>query len=256
LVFWPRTSEIALVIPVINEGDRLLGQLAAIQQGGLGIDVLVADGGSTDGSTDHAALERLGVRCLLTQRNGLSSQLRCAMEQVLEDGYTGMITMDGNGKDGVDGILRIARALEEGADFVQGSRWMPGGVAINTPIHRTLAARFIHAPVTSVAARKRFTDTTNGFRGLSRGLLTHPGIQALRATFTGYELLAYLPIAASRAGLRVAEVPVTRSYPSAGPIPTKISGVGHHLRLLKVLWNAARGRYAPNSSWAGLRPGP
>jgi len=42
------------VIPVINEGDRIRGQLMRIRDSGLPVDVIVADGGSTDGLLDAA----------------------------------------------------------------------------------------------------------------------------------------------------------------------------------------------------------
>ncbi|MBJ7453322.1 MAG: glycosyltransferase family 2 protein, partial [Blastococcus sp.] len=47
-----RGSRYCVLIPVINEGQRILDQLKRLQELDLGIDVLVADGGSTDGSND------------------------------------------------------------------------------------------------------------------------------------------------------------------------------------------------------------
>ena len=51
------------------------------------------------------------------------------------------------------------KKLEEGYDFIQGSRFIEGGQAINTPISRHLAVKFIHAPVISFTAKEKFTDT-------------------------------------------------------------------------------------------------
>ena len=153
--------------------------------------------------------------------------------------------MDGNNKDEPEGLLGIQMALKEGFDFVQGSRFVPGGVAINTPFSRLIGLRFIHAPVTSAAAMHWFTDSTNGFRGHSVQLLVDGNMSVLRDVFRSYELLAYIPIRASRLGYSVKESPVTRAYPSAGEIPTKIKGIRGNLRMLLILFRAAFGRYNP-----------
>ncbi len=240
-----RGSRYCVLIPVINEGERILGQLRRLREHGFGLDVIVADGGSTDGSNDREVLRKLGVRALLVKRDPgkLSAQLRMGFAFALAEGYEGVITVDGNGKDDVAAIPLFVAALEAGAGFVQGSRYVPGGRAINTPLERHVAIKLLHAPVTSFAARKRYTDTTNGFRGHSRELLLDPRVAPMREVFDTYELLAYLPIRAARLGYRCTEVPVTRAYPEAGPLPTKIHGRGAQLDLVKILWRAATGRY-------------
>ena len=65
--------------------------------------------------------------------------------------------------------------LKEGYDYVQGSRYLPGGLAENTPLERTIADRGIHAPLLSLAGRHWFTDTTNGFRAYSARYLSIRG---------------------------------------------------------------------------------
>lgn len=242
-----RASRYCVLIPVINEGDRILGQLRTLRDAGFDLDVVVADGGSTDGSNDPALHRELGVRALLVKRDAgkLSAQLRMGFAFALREGYDGVITIDGNGKDDVSALPRFVEALEAGAGFVQGSRFVPGGRAVNTPRDRLLAIKLVHAPVTSAAARKRYTDTTNGFRGHSRALLTDDRVRPLRDVFDTYELLAYLPIRAARLGYRCLEVPVTRAYPDEGDIPTKIHGRRGQLELARILSRAALGRYNP-----------
>jgi glycosyltransferase involved in cell wall biosynthesis len=245
-----RHCKFALVIPVINEAGRLEPQLARIQELANRthqVDVIVADGGSSDGSVDPALLASLGVTTLLTKLGPgrLSAQLRMAIHYALETGYEGVITIDGNGKDGVEAIPAFVDALDDGFDFVQGSRFIDGGSAKNTPLSRLWAIRLLHAPITSLGAHHRFTDTTNGFRGHSRKFLSDPGVQPLRDIFTSYELLAYLPIAAGRLGFAVKEVPVSRAYPANEPTPTKIHGLSSYVRLIAVLLDAVRGKFFP-----------
>src|SRR5450759_2420133 len=63
------------------------------------------------------------------------------------EGYQGIIAVDGNGKDGVEAIDAFVEKLQAGFDYVQGSRYIAGGRAINTPIDRKIGGRFIHAPL-------------------------------------------------------------------------------------------------------------
>jgi dolichol-phosphate mannosyltransferase len=246
--FAERASRYAVVVPILNEGERIRGQLRRMGQLGHGLDVFVADGGSSDGAPNPAFLAAHGVRTLLTKTGSgrLGGQLRMAFSAVLADGYQGVITVDGNGKDGIDALSRFATELDEGYDFVQGSRFVPGGAAVNTPPARYWGIRLVHAPVISVSARRRYTDTTNGFRAHSARLLRDPRVAIFRDVFDGYELLAYLPVRAARLGYRTCEIPVHRTYP-AGLTPTKIRSVGAHLELLGVLARAAAGRYNPTS---------
>lgn len=242
-----KTHPYVLIVPVLNEDGRLLMQLASIQAGKFPVDIVIADGGSTDNSTEPSVLFDFGVSSLLvkTGPGKLSGQLRMAFSWCLEQGYLGAITMDGNNKDGAEGILRILEALEEGFDFVQGSRFVPGGKATNTPKIRDFAIRLIHAPITSVASRFRYTDTTNGFRGFSKELISSGDIAIFREIFDTYELIFYLPIRASRLAFKVCEVPVHREYPQEGPTPTKIKGLNSYIKLLRILFSASTGKYNP-----------
>lgn len=247
LEFNPRKTKFALVIPVINEGFRIIEQLRKIDEENLNIDIVIADGGTTDESASFFKSGRSNLRTLLTKHGPgrLSAQLRMAFHYCTSQGYEAVITMDGNDKDGARGISRISAALEDGFDFVQGSRFRKGGLASNTPFLRYFAIRFIHAPLTSLAAGYWFTDTTNGFRGHRIQALESKEISIYRDVFEGYELLAYLPIRISRSGYRVCEVPVSRMYPKSQEIPTKIHGARSLLRILQILLRSAKGSFNP-----------
>lgn len=240
----------ALVIPVINEGERIRAQLLRIKAAQLPVDVIVADGGSTDGSLDPAFVQSADVRAVLTKTGPgkLSAQLRIAYAWCLRQGYEGIVTIDGNGKDGVDAVADMVARLEQGFDYVQGSRYLPGGAAENTPLERHLANRLIHAPLLSVAGRHWFTDTTNGFRAYSARYLMHPDVRPFRDEFRVYNLLFYLTVRAGQLGLKVAHVPVVRAYPESGKVPTKIGGFASKLALLAETLVAATGGHTPDDA--------
>ncbi len=247
--FFEKRSRFCLLIPVIDENGRLLAELARAKKAGIDklVDIAICDGGSTDGSTAPDVLRKTGV-CALLLKTGpgkQGAQYRTGIYWALQQGYDGILTIDGNNKDGIEEVPRFIKKLEEGYDFVQGSRFVKGGLALHTPPVRLAAVRLVHAPVTSLAGRHHFTDSTNAFRAYSRRYLSHPLVQPLRDVFVGYELLCYLSVRAGQLGLRVCEVPVTRVYPKKGAVPTKIRGASGNLGLLRVLAAAAMGKYNP-----------
>jgi len=244
----PPTTPYVILIPVINEGERILTQLAGMKKSRLELDIVLVDGGSTDGSVEPSRLEReLGVHTLLVKTGParLSAQLRVGMAHSLRAGYRGIVTIDGNGKDDYRAIPEFVQRLEGGCGFVQGSRYLPGGTAENTPLARELAVRFLHAPLISLGAGYRYTDTTNGFRGFSRGFLLDPRVRPFRAVFDTYNLHYYLSIRAPRLGFRVCEIPVGRRYPARGSTPSKIGGLRGKLHILKQTLLAVAGAYDP-----------
>ena len=246
-ILGPKRHRYCVAVFVINEGERVRKQLRQMSSLADRIDIIVADGGSTDGSLALDTLDEFKLRALLIKRGPgkLSAQMRMAIAFAMAEGYEGIVVIDGNGKDDPSAIPKFIELLDAGYDHIQGSRYVPGGMGINTPLSRTIGVKLLHAPLISLAAGARYTDTTNGFRAYSRRLLTDPRVQPLRDIFVAYELHYYLAIRAARLGFRVIETPVTRSYPTTGKTPTKISPVKGNLLILRTLAAAALGKFNP-----------
>lgn len=242
----PKSKRYAICIPVINEGERIRTQLKRMQPFIQDVDIVIADGGSKDGSLDLSYLAEQNVAALLTKRGPgkLSAQMRMAMAWCIEQGYEGLVFVDGNNKDDPKSIPLFVEALNQGFDHVQGSRYVPGGVAINTPPSRHWGVMLLHAPLISLSAGFRYTDTTNGFRAYSIRFLTDDRVKPFREVFAGYELHYYLAIRAARLGFKIKEVPVTRAYPK-GKTPSKIKGWKGNWNVLKTLFKAAFHQYNP-----------
>lgn len=242
-----KKTKYCLIIPIINEGEKFKKEIRDIKKYTKSVDVIIADGGSTDGSSDIKFLKANGVRTLLvkTSTGKLGTQLRMAFAYALKQGYEGIITMDGNGKDGPEAIPDFIKALESGYDYVQASRFIPGGKAINTPLLRYLGIRFILSPILSIASGKKYTDVTNAFRAYSKNLLLHPKVKPFRDIFVKYEILWYFTAKANKLGLKTKEIPAVRQYPKGGQTPTKITGVKANLDLIKTALRVARGGYDP-----------
>lgn len=253
--FQKKKAPYCLLVPVINEGERITAELKRAQKAGISdfVDIVICDGGSDDGSMNIDSLRDVGVNALLTKRDfgRQSAQLRTGIAFACDRGYDGVLTIDGNNKDSIECVPLFVEALLEGYDLVQGSRFIECGEAINTPLSRLMALRLIHVPLISFRAKFHYTDTTNAFRAYSMKLLTDPRVAPLRDVFVGYELLAYLSIRAPQLGYKVCEVPVVRTYPTAGKTPTKISPVRGSIELMSVLLKAISGCYDPDETYYG-----
>ncbi len=76
----PKKNKYCVCVFVINEGERIQKQLKAMKKFSDQIDIVVADGGSTDGSLEEDFLKKQNVRALLTKtgKGKLSAQMRMA----------------------------------------------------------------------------------------------------------------------------------------------------------------------------------
>ena len=243
----PKRASYAVCVFVLNEGDRLRTQLTRMQLLLHRADLVIADGGSTDGATAADYLAGKNARALLvkTGPGKLGAQMRMAFAWCLRQGYEGVITVDGNDKDGVEAIPRFIDSLQQGIDYVQGSRFVPGGQAIHTPLARYWGIRLLHAPLLSIASGRLYSDTTNGFRAYSPRLLADPRMAVFRDALSGYEMHYYLALRAAHLRYRIREIPVVRAYPATGKTPTKIHGFGANFGILKTLGKVCLGGFNP-----------
>lgn len=229
-----------LCIPVKNEGERLKKELARAKKNKISnyVDIIICDFPSNDGSTDEKVLKEFDINTILIKKGEgkQAAQFRMGFYWALKRGYEGIITIDGNNKDSIEDVPKFVEKLEDGYDFVQGSRFIKGGKAINTPFIRYLSLRLIHAPIISLTAKKWYTDTTNAYRAYSKKYLMHEEVKPFRDIFQTYELLAYLSVKADQLKLKTCEIPVCREYPKNEKTPTKISFFRGNWNLLKILF--------------------
>ena len=91
----PREKRWAICVFVINEGEKVRKQLRDMRAYTALVDIVIADGGSTDGSLDDGLMEETGAKALLvkTGPGKLSAQMRMAMDYCIGEGYDGVIDL-------------------------------------------------------------------------------------------------------------------------------------------------------------------
>jgi dolichol-phosphate mannosyltransferase len=129
--------------------------------------------------------------------------------------------MAGNNKDDPADIPSLVAAVREGADYVQGSRYVILEKSKDTPFKRRVITRGV-ALLWSLRFSRRLTDVTNGFRAYKLSILDDPRIDHDQEWLNRYELEYYLHYKVLTLGYRYAEVPVAKRYPTDGLPTSKI----------------------------------
>jgi len=195
-----------------NEASKI-GKVLDRFTPGLVDRVVVVDDASTDETPD--VIRSKGATVLThTVRSGAGAAIRTALKYGAAEGFDVVVILAGNDKDRPPEIERLLAAVEdEGCDFVQGSRYLPGGDFGNMPFYRQIATRIVHPWLFSLIVMRRFTDTTNGFRAIRLSALKDARIDLEQDWLDKYELEPYLFYKMVTLRYKVKEVPVSKIYP-------------------------------------------
>jgi dolichol-phosphate mannosyltransferase len=214
-------ARVLVAIFAYNEAQKLQRTVSRFRELS-GCDLLVMDDGSTDGS-----IPKLGEGPWTVLRNeenrGAGYSVRRVLAHARQEGYEVACLVAGNDKDRPGDIATLVAPILEGrADFVQGSRYAPGGSYGNMPVWRQVATRWVHPLLVFLMTGRWLSDTTNGFRALRLAILDDPRIDLEQDWLDRYELEPYLLYKVLRLGYRVPVVPVTKIYPEHKEGYTKI----------------------------------
>ncbi|MFZ2502703.1 MAG: polyprenol monophosphomannose synthase [Nocardioides sp.] len=204
----PTLGRVVIVIPTYNEADNLGLIVARLRAAHAGLDVLVVDDNSPDGTGQladelAAADERIHV-LHRTEKAGLGAAYVAGFRWALDEGYDVIGEMDADGSHQPEQLHRLLRALEQ-ADLVIGSRWIPGGSVVNWPASRELLSRGGNLYVRLLLG-VGVKDATAGFRLFRRSTLESIDLDSVRSA--GYVFQTDLTWRTLQAGLRVVEVPI------------------------------------------------
>ena len=197
-----------MVVPTYNESENLewiVGRLRAAQPG---VDVLVVDDNSPDGTGDLAdrlAAADPAVKVVhRTEKAGLGAAYLHGFDVALRAGYDVIGEMDADGSHQPEQLQRLLDALHT-ADLVIGSRYVAGGSVVNWPVQRLLLSRGGNLYVRLLLGF-RVKDATAGYRLFRRATLEAIDLGAVRST--GYVFQTDLAYRTVRRGLRLTEVPI------------------------------------------------
>ncbi len=199
-------------------------------------DVLIIDDGSSDGSLQGSppGIPVTVIRNPVNQGAGYG--VRQILEYAQQKGYVAVFFVSGNDKDSPADIFRLKTAIEEGFDFVQGSRYLPAGQQGRMPCYRKVATKLIHPLFFSLITGKWITDSTNGFRAIRISMLNDEHLNIHQDWLDHYELEPYLFYKAVTLRYKVKEVPVTKIYPPKAEGYTKMRPLSGWWSILRPLF--------------------
>ena len=201
-------GRVVVVIPTYNEALNLAWIVERLRRAQPGVDVLVVDDGSPDGTgriaDDLAAADPAVTVLHRTTKAGLGAAYLHGFSVALAAGYDVIGEMDADGSHQPEQLSRLIDALA-GADLVIGSRWVPGGSVTNWPLSRELLSRGGNLYVRLLLGIP-VRDATAGFRLFRRATLEKIDLDTVKST--GYVFQTDLVTRTLRAGLSVREVPI------------------------------------------------
>lgn len=216
-------ANVVAIIPAYNEEKALADVIGKTLEH---VDeVIVVDDGSSD-KTSEVAIE-VGARVIRHSVNlGKGEALKSGFKAIGDDSI--IITIDGDGQHNPSEIPALVRPIvEDGADLVNGSRYM-NGPEENTPAYRRVGQKVLDI-ATNISAGTRVTDSQSGFRAFSS-----KSKNVFRFKDTGFGIESEMLVDAAEAGLKIVEVPITVRYDLDGSTKDPIThGVG-------VLFNIAK----------------
>lgn len=207
--------KVVIIIPTYNERENigplieaLYGQFSSLQHD---MHILVVDDNSPDGTAD--AVRRLQQRShklnlIEGQKTGLGAAYIRGMTHAIEQMSADVVfEMDADFSHAPRDVPRLLKEIDDGADFVIGSRYVKGGsIPENWGFMRRLNSLGGNIVARYVAGIYRVRDCTAGFRAIRTSLLRNIDLSGLRVQ--GYAFQVALLHAAVVDGAKVVEVPV------------------------------------------------
>ena len=205
------------IIPVFREVGRIGGVIERFDPGLVDEVCLVLDDPTPRIKQEiEEARGKVSVPVTIREnpyRRGIGYAIRQGYDYALSQGFDLVVVMAGNGKDDPREIPRITTpVLREGFEYVQGSRFLPGGYRKRSPFLRGVFSRLFPFAWTLLTG-VRCTDVTNGFRAYKSYILKDPRVRVWQNWLDDYELEYYLHYKALTLGYRFVERPVSKIYP-------------------------------------------
>ena len=191
-----RRTKVSVVVPAINEAGNIGHVLAQLPEDLH--EVILVDGNSKDETVDAARHAYPDIRVFTQNGRGKGDALRTGFAAV-----TGnvVVMLDADGSADPAEIPRFVEALEAGADFAKGSRFLPGGGSADITPLRKLGNAFLSGTA-NVLHGTHFTDLCYGYNAFWARCLPFISLDA-----PGFEVETLINLRIASSGMKITEVP-------------------------------------------------
>lgn len=237
-----------VVIPTYEEALNITEVLTRVRTAVPLVDVLVVDDSSPDGTAAlaRATADELGQIDVLVRpkKDGLGNAYRNGFRVGMDAGYEVLVQMDADLSHDPAALPSLFAALDDGAEAVIGSRYIPGGAVPHWPWYRRALSKWGNR-YACFALGMSVRDATAGFRAYRVEALRAIDVFSTRAQGYGFQIETAYRI--SRSGRKLAEVPIIFTDRVRGASKMSLSVMGEELLL--VTWWGIRDRVAAFRAW-------
>jgi dolichol-phosphate mannosyltransferase len=204
-------NSVRVIIPTYNEKENLEPLVRRLLALPMGLGVIIVDDNSPDGTGDIAdrlAAEHDGrVRVLhRSGKLGLGTAYVAGFKHAIAEGSSYIVTMDADFSHPPERIPEMVTKACEGYDLVIGSRYVPGGQAVECSLPRKMLSWGANVFFARTLLSLKAHDATAGFRCYHRQVLESLAFEQILSD--GYSFLIEMLYRVQRAGWRVGEVPI------------------------------------------------
>ena len=211
------TMSALVVIPTHQEAMNIGAVLSALRDTNSGIDVLVVDDASTDGTGDIArGFDSPTFKVTVIERpdkNGLGNAYRFGFQYALDHNYDVVAEMDADLSHDPSVLPELVSIASMGIDLAIGSRYVPGGRIEGWPKNRLRLSRWGNRYV-ALLLGLAINDATAGFRAFTTDTVRANDLTNTKSD--GYTFQIETTYRLVRSGARVVEVPIVFRERTAG----------------------------------------
>jgi dolichol-phosphate mannosyltransferase len=218
-----------VIVPTYNERENIEALLTRLLALPCGVEVLVVDDGSPDGTGEIVERKRAQEpRIHVLHRSakmGLGSAYVAGFKYALSQGADYVFEMDADFSHDPDAIPEFLEEIKH-YDLVLGSRYLKGVTVVNWPLSRLIlsySANVYSRIVTGLPVK----DATGGFKCFRRAVLESLDLDRIRSD--GYSFQIEVSFKCWRKGFSITEIPITFVDRHQG-----ISKMSH-----RIIWEAA-----------------
>ena len=225
-----------IIVPTYNERENLPRMAQKLLSLPVGVDVLVVDDNSPDGTgkiADELAARHPQIHVLhRAGKEGLGRAYIAGFKWALEKNYEFIFEMDCDFSHDPDEIPNFLKAAQN-ADLVLGSRYEGGIRVINWPLKRLMLSRFAGKYV-KVVTGMPFSDPTGGYKCFRRRALQALNLDKIQCYGYGFQI--ELTNKLWRRGFIVVEVPIVFTDRTAGESKMRGGIINEAFWLVWRLW--------------------
>ena len=199
-----------VIIPTYNEKENIEKIIRAALSQPKDFHVLVVEDNSPDGTADivKGMMKEFDGKLHILERKGklgLGTAYIAGFRWGLENGFDIIFEMDADFSHNPNDLIKLHKAIKDGADAAIGSRYVSGVNVVNWPMGRVLMSYFASKYVRMITGME-INDTTAGFVCWSRKVLETIDLDKIK--FVGYAFQIEMKYSAVKLGFNVVEVPI------------------------------------------------